>query len=366
MDHGGRRNSRKARLYTYLTTDIREDLLLEVELLSLAFATGVGDATTYSEYRVFTANHTGNTILLAVGAAESKSSNPPVNGIPIPLKLIAFSLTMFILGGWATGQMGNRFGRRQRWWLLLSNFFQMLLVLTAAMLQVVAIGWSSGPRKGDIDTGPLSMGAITLLAFSAGGQVALARSLHMTEITTANATSCYVDLLIDKRLFHSENRARNRRLCFLACLSAGSFVGAFTYQRLGSSRTLFISAMGKVMVTFMMFFNKGGIWIPGAFCKNNGSVIQSEESSDSGVTFTEKRCSNFGGSRDTAVLSEKPKYGEFDYQGTQTSKLLDHRGSRETSRYTLNNILDLADMHVYLQIPSWNLTTSGYRRIPKA
>src|SRR5277367_3374259 len=104
-------------------------------MLMLAFATGLNDASTYSEYRVFTANHTGNTLLLAVGVTENSSHQPPVGKIPIPLNLIAISLSMFIVGSSITGQLGNLAGSRQRWWLLLNNFFQMLLFLTASMLQ---------------------------------------------------------------------------------------------------------------------------------------------------------------------------------------------------------------------------------------
>ena len=59
------------KLRKFLKTEVADDTLLEAELLALAFATGIGDATTYSEFRVFTANHTGNTILLAVGVTES-------------------------------------------------------------------------------------------------------------------------------------------------------------------------------------------------------------------------------------------------------------------------------------------------------
>jgi uncharacterized membrane protein YoaK (UPF0700 family) len=362
MDHG-RRDSLRRKLYTYLRTDVREDLLLEAEMLVLAFATGIGDATTYSEYRVFTANHTGNTLLLAVGVTENSSHQPPVGKIPIPLNLIGVSLSMFIVGSSIIGQLGNLAGSRQRWWLLLNNFFQMLLFLTASLLQTRYSGWDNGPRSAQLDTGAVSMGVVALLAFAAGGQVAMARSLNMTEITTANATSCYVDLMIDKRLFEAKNRRRNRRILFIACLSAGSFAGGFAYQKYGSSITLFISSIGKIAVTTMLFFNKGGFW-------TKGILTQSEEASDSGLTFasrTEKDSSAYFGSRNAGIPPEKPKYGEFDYRGTQPSTLFDKRASRDTtSRFAMGNIFDLSDMHVHLQIPSWNITAGGYRRIPGA
>ena len=47
----------------------------------------------------------------------------------------------------------------------------------------------------------VALSIIALLALSSGGQVAMARALQMTEITTAMATAAYVDLFIDVNLF---------------------------------------------------------------------------------------------------------------------------------------------------------------------
>jgi uncharacterized membrane protein YoaK (UPF0700 family) len=269
-----RRLPLRTKLYEYFAADVREDHLLEAEMLALTFATGIGDATTYSEYRVFTANHTGNTLLVAVGITEDSSGHPPVNSIPIPLPLIAISLSTFILGAWVTGQLGHRVGCRRRWWLIANNFFQFMLFFMASMIQALHLGWDSGPRLGNLEIDARSMGVIVLLAFSAGGQVALARSLHMTEITTANATSAYVDMLIDQNLFQKYNTRRNRRMCFLVTLIAGSFCGGFAYQKFGSSETLFMSSVGKGFVTLMLLFNKGGVF-------NSGSIDQEEDDSKS-------------------------------------------------------------------------------------
>jgi hypothetical protein len=40
-----------------------------------------------------------------------------------------------------------------------------------------------------------------LLAFASGGQVAMARTVNVPEITTAMVTSAYIDLLVDHELF---------------------------------------------------------------------------------------------------------------------------------------------------------------------
>jgi hypothetical protein len=97
---------------------------------------------------------------------------------------------------------------------------------------------------------------IALLAFSSGGQVAMARSLNITEITTAMATAAYVDLFIDQKLLKWRNRGRNRRALFLIMLFAGSFAGAFAYKTMGSPFVLLMSSVGKVVVLGAFFFNR--------------------------------------------------------------------------------------------------------------
>jgi len=63
---------------------------------------------------------------------------------------------------------------------------------------------------------------IVRLAFSSSGQVAIVRSLQITDIPTANATSAYVDTFIDVDLYKLHNRSRTRRFLFLVSLCASS------------------------------------------------------------------------------------------------------------------------------------------------
>lgn len=61
--------------------------------------------------------------------------------------------------------------------------------------------------------------------------------------------------MIDPKFFALKNRPRNRRAFFLVALLAGSFVGAATYRKAGSAWAIFISAVGKLVVTVMFMFN---------------------------------------------------------------------------------------------------------------
>ncbi|KAH6705344.1 DUF1275 domain protein [Leptodontidium sp. MPI-SDFR-AT-0119] len=229
------------RLRKYLSENIREDVVLEAELLLLAFATGIQDATTFPDYSCFASNQTGNTVLLAVGVAG-------VSGDSFSMENIGVSLALFVAGSWSMGQIGHLAGSRKRWWLIFSSVIQTAMIFAASGLQY---RYGVGEKDRSI-----TLGAISLLAFSSGGQVVMVRALQMTEITTAMATAAYVDLFLDVKLFGKVNRRRDRRVLFLLSLVAGSFAGAFAYARVSSPFALLILAVGKLIVTVAFILNK--------------------------------------------------------------------------------------------------------------
>jgi hypothetical protein len=109
--------STTSRLKAFLNEDISDEALLELELMGLALAAGINDATTFPDYHVFASNQTGNTALLAVGALG-------LGGELLDLKNVGFSLGFFIVGGYALGQIGDAIGRRKRGYLLATNLIQ--------------------------------------------------------------------------------------------------------------------------------------------------------------------------------------------------------------------------------------------------
>ena len=230
----------KRGLWPWLNESIREDLYLEIQLLLLAFGTGIQDACTYPDYSCFASNQTGNTVLLAIGV-----SGLAPNAFSFPN--IAISLSLFVLGGWAAGQVGNAVGPRRRLWLMVSSLLQ-----TAMVWAAVAIQYTVPVRK----SGAASYVVLSLLAFSSAAQVAMARSLKITEITTAMATAAYVDLLIDPDLYRPKNRSRNRRAIFLVMLAGGSFAGAFANRAVDSAFALMIAAAVKTVAMIGLAFNK--------------------------------------------------------------------------------------------------------------
>lgn len=227
---------------SYLKQNLAPNSLLEAELMLLALAAGINDATTFPDYGVFASNQTGNTALLAVGALHLRLASGEVD-----LRDVGTSLGTFILGAIILGQLGYRMGRTRRSWLLFSNGLQTCLVFIAAALRK----WVPT----DIDDTP-RYAVITLLAFASGGQVAMARTVDIPEITTAMVTSAYVDFVVDPLVLARSNRPRDRRGCFVLALLIGSFIGAALYREVEPAAALLLAGLIKSSVFFLLFCNR--------------------------------------------------------------------------------------------------------------
>lgn len=222
------------------THPLRVDSLMETQLLMLTFSTGIQDAIAFPDFSCFASNQTGNTVLLAVAVVGR--SNDLIN-----LANIGTSLGCFLLGAICTGQIGNLIGRRRRLWQFGNQMAQIMMVMGTAWIQY---------RHGVDATGAWARGALGLLAFSSGMQVAAARAMQIPEITTAMATAAWVDLVIDARLLGLKNHSRDRRLLFLLMLVAGSLCGAFMHDRIGSPTAVVITGVIKFLVAFALLITK--------------------------------------------------------------------------------------------------------------
>jgi len=234
------RASISAKVFKYTFASIEVNILIELQLLILTLSTGIQDAISFPDFGCFASNQTGNTVLLAVGLAGVDSNL-------VHLPSIGLSLALFLAGAALTGHVGHAIGSRRRAWLLLTNLIQTAMVFGAAAIQFA---------HGVTETGGWALGAIGLLAFSSGAQVASCRAMQVPEITTAMATAAWVDFIIDPKILVVSNRSRNRRALFLVFLVAGSFAGAFMQLRIGSGMALVVSAIGKSLAMGLLFVIK--------------------------------------------------------------------------------------------------------------
>ncbi|RWA13513.1 hypothetical protein EKO27_g1589 [Xylaria grammica] len=230
-----------SRAWRHMVEVLRPSGFVEFELILLTFCTGIQDAISFPDYHCFASNQTGNTVFLVVALVL-----PWLDGDNFYVPNVGAALGFFLLGGWVTGQVGRIIGPCMRLWLVCCNLIQTILVFAAAALQF---------RYGVVSQGPMAVMVVGLLAFASGSQVVQSRSMKMTEISTAMATAAWVDLIIDPKLFHTQNRPRTRRVMFLLALAGGSLLGAGIYRAAGSAVAILISAAGKLVVTIMYLFN---------------------------------------------------------------------------------------------------------------
>jgi uncharacterized membrane protein YoaK (UPF0700 family) len=176
-----------------------EPLLLALSLLTLV--TGLVDAACYLGLgRVFTANMTGNVVLLAFGATGAQ-------GLPVLAPTV--SLVVFLVGAAAGGRLASSLvgpagaevpAPVRRRWVTITLLLELLLVAVAG---VVALGLPVGGG------GARRYVVIGLLAAGLGLQNATVRRLAVPDVTTTVLTLTLTGLAADSWL--AGGRADGRR-----------------------------------------------------------------------------------------------------------------------------------------------------------
>jgi uncharacterized membrane protein YoaK (UPF0700 family) len=181
---------------------------LALALLALTFTTGIADAVSYLGLgRVFSANMTGNVVLLGFGIAGS-------GGLPV-LALVV-SLGSFLLGAGTGGLLGSKLGNRHV--APVSAALTLEALLIAATVLAAAIHVHAGSASGDV--------VIGALALAMGIQTATARRLAVPDLSTTVLTQTLTGLAADSRLFGGSGKGTTRRGSAVAAMLAGAVTGA--------------------------------------------------------------------------------------------------------------------------------------------
>jgi uncharacterized membrane protein YoaK (UPF0700 family) len=193
-----------------------QPLLLALSLLTLV--TGLVDAACYLGLgRVFTANMTGNVVLLAFGAAGAQ-------GLPVLAPTV--SLLVFLVGAAAGGRVASRLvgpagaqvpAPLRRRWVTVTLLGELGLVAVAA---VVALGLPVGGG------GARRYVVIGLLAAALGLQNATVRRLAVPDVTTTVLTLTLTGLAADSWLAGGRSPRAGRRVAAVGLMAAGALVGA--------------------------------------------------------------------------------------------------------------------------------------------
>jgi len=193
-----------------------EPLLLALSLLTLV--TGLVDAACYLGLgRVFTANMTGNVVLLAFGATGAQ-------GLPVLAPTV--SLGVFLVGATAGGRLASNLvgpagaevpASVRRRWVTITLLLELGLVAVAG---VVALGLPVGGG------GARRYVVIALLAAALGLQNATVRRLAVPDVTTTVLTLTLTGLAADSWLAGGHSPRAGRRVTAVVLMATGALVGA--------------------------------------------------------------------------------------------------------------------------------------------
>jgi uncharacterized membrane protein YoaK (UPF0700 family) len=187
-----------------------QDRLHLALMLVLTFSTGVVDAIGYLGLdRVFTANMTGNVVILAMGLTGQ-------DGLPILGPVIA--LAAFIVGAGVAGRflrgIPKGWHRRDTW----------ALSVVAALLLIALIPTAFATS---VHVEPAIAYPVTaLLAVAMGMQAGTARHIGVTDVTTVVITSTLAALAFDSRFGRRTGQTWFRRLAAVVLLALGALSGA--------------------------------------------------------------------------------------------------------------------------------------------
>jgi uncharacterized membrane protein YoaK (UPF0700 family) len=178
-------------------------------LLVLTFTTGLVDAVSYLGLgHVFTANMTGNVVLLGFGIAGS-------GGLPVLAPLI--SLGAFLLGAGGGGVIASRTARGHPRHLAYALTTEAGLIALAAALAAAA-DIHANSASGDT--------LIALLALAMGVRNATARRIAVPDMTTTVVTMTLTGLAADSPLFGGNGKGSTRRTAAVLAMLAGAIAGA--------------------------------------------------------------------------------------------------------------------------------------------
>ncbi len=209
--------------------DPAERALLGV-LLTLTLLSGLVDGVCYLGLgRVFTANMTGNVVVLGFAAAGAP-------GFSVTASLT--SLALFLVGAVCGGRISRRISPRSRL-LATAVGLEAIFVAAAAVVAFAAV---------TVSTGWARYTTIALLAFAMGVRNAVIRHLAVPDMTTTVLTMTLTGLAADSGLAGGSNPHAGRRIAAVLAMLSGAILGAALLLHRGAGLPLAIAA-GVAAVT---------------------------------------------------------------------------------------------------------------------
>ena len=193
-------------------SNVRDEVKLLLALQAMTMVTGFVDAVSYLGLgHVFTANMTGNVVLLGLALVEA-----PRLSIARPL----ISILAFMAGGVVGGRLSLALlAVPRRRYVVTSAAFEAALLGTGALL------CARSSIAADASGARIYM-VIVLTAAAMGLRTATVHHLAVTDITTTVVTSILAAVAADSSLAGGHNVRIARRACSALCVLFGAAMGA--------------------------------------------------------------------------------------------------------------------------------------------
>ena len=209
---------------------------LTLVLLSLTFTTGMIDAVSFLALgRVFTANMTGNVVLLGFGVAGA-------GGLPVLAPLV--SLAAFVLGARVGGRLSARLASRHPLDLATALAIELVVTISACVILTAV-----DVRPGTVPAGVV----IALLAFGMGVRNATVRRIAVPDLPTTVLTTTLTGLAAEFSLRGGTRAAAStaRRSAAVIAMFLGALIGALLVK---SSAALAVAVSAAlVLITLITY-----------------------------------------------------------------------------------------------------------------
>lgn len=210
---------------------------LSVALLTLTFTTGLIDATSYLGLgHVFTANMTGNIVLLGFGIAGT-------GGLPVVSPLV--SMMAFLIGAGAGGLLAARTAGRHRRHFGSALAIEVLLTATAAILAAV-VDVRPNAFSGDV--------IVALLALAMGVRNATVRRIAVPDLTTTVLTLTLTGLATESRAAGGTGVGTTRRISAVTAMLTGAIAGALLLKT--DIALPLAAAAGAALITWVVYLRR--------------------------------------------------------------------------------------------------------------
>ena len=218
---------------------VRDTLPVLRTLLVLTLVSGLVDAVCYLGLgHVFTANMTGNVVVLGFAAAGAPGFSAPA---------CLTSLGVFLVGAVAGGRVSLRIRQHSKLLaaaMLLEACFVAIAAVVAYLAPAVSHGWGR-------------FTVIAILAFAMGIRNSVIRRLAIPDMNTTVLTMTLTGLAADSPLAGGQNIRTGRRVLAVLAMLGGAAFGAALYLHTGAWLPLAISAAAAALATAAFWRSKG-------------------------------------------------------------------------------------------------------------